>query len=130
MTKTIHKIAWENAHYLWDDFKLGSDYAQYLLDEYGITVEVNGRVRWDKVFTVEVVVEGIINGSGGGIEEEPKKEKRKIKLIFMCGEDGKYEETKDVNDNISVALISDIRNKIEETLKTKISLTNVQIIKG
>ena len=128
--KTIHKISWENAHYLWNDFKLGDDYTQYLLEEYGITVEVGGRVRWDKVFTVEVVVEPTVKGGGGGIIDEPKKEKRKIKLIFMCGEDRKYEMTKEVNDLISVAAIRDISNKIEETLKTKVSLSNVQIIKG
>ena len=25
---TITKIKWEDAHYLWNDFKLGSDYAE------------------------------------------------------------------------------------------------------
>ena len=127
--KTIHKISWENAHYLWDDFKLGSDYAQYLLDEYGITVEVNGRVRWDKVFTVEVVIETKTGGGGGGNADEPKKAKRKIKLIFICG-DNKGMIEKEVNDQISTQLLSDIRNKIEESLKTQITLSNVQIIKG
>ena len=78
MSKTIHKIEWDKAHYLWSDFKLGSDYAQYLLDEYGITVEATGRVRWDKVFTVEVVIE-INKGAGGGNADEPKKAKRKMK---------------------------------------------------
>ena len=128
MTRNIQKIAWQDAHYLWSDFKLGSDYAQYLLDEYGITVEANGRVRWDKVFTVEVIVE-VTGGGGGIIEDEIKKEKRKIKLIFICGElDGVIE--KEVNDNISAQLLSDIRNKIEEITKTQIVLSDVQIIKG
>ena len=54
---TITKIEWQDAHYLWDDFRLGSDYADYLFSEYGITVEATGRVRWDKVFTLEVIVE-------------------------------------------------------------------------
>jgi hypothetical protein len=126
--KTIHKISWENGHYRWDDFKLGSDYAKYLLDEYGITVEVNGRVRWDKVFTIEVIIE--TTGAGGGIiDEEQKKKKRKIKLIFICG-DNKGMIEKEVNDEISTQLLSDIRNKIEESIKTQITLSNVQIIKG
>jgi hypothetical protein len=128
--KTIHKIPWQSAHYDWADFKLGEDYRQYLLEEYGITVTVGGRARWDKVFTVEVIVTEVVGGGGGTPEEEHKKEKRKIKLIFMCGELGKYEQTKEVNDTISLAAINDIRNKIEETLKTKISLSDVQIIKG
>jgi len=127
--KSINKIAWGDAHYLWSDFRLGDDYTQYLLDEYGVIVEAGGRVVWDKVFTIEVVVE-VTGGGGGGIAEEPeKKEKRKIKLIFICGDiDGVIE--KEVNDNISTQLLSDIRNKIEESLKTQIVLSDVQIIKG
>ena len=126
---TTTKIKWEDAHYLWNDFKLGSDYADYLLSEYGITVEANGRVRWDKVFTVEVVIE-VPTGGGGGIVDEPeKKRKRKIKLIFICGtEKGMIE--KEVNTHISTQLLSDIRNRIEETTKTQVVLTDVQIIKG
>ena len=130
MSKTIHKIEWDKAHYLWSDFKLGSDYAQYLLDEYGITVEATGRVRWDKVFTVEVIIEQV--GGGAGIvygQEEPKKKKRKIKLIFICG-DNKGMIEKEVNDDISTQLLSDIRNKVEEITKTQIILSDVQIIKG
>jgi len=125
--RTIHKISWENAHYLWNDFKLGSEYAQYLLEEYGITVEATGRVRWDKVFTVEVVV-----GGGGRPYEDgqdKKKQKRKIKLIFICGGDKGMIE-KEVNDEISTQLLSDIRNKIEEITKTQVVLNHVQIIKG
>ena len=127
--KSIKKIAWGDAHYLWNNFRLGDDYKQYLLDEYGVVVEAGGRVVWDKVFTIEVVVE-VTGGGGGGIAEEPeKKEKRKIKLIFICGDiDGAIE--KEVNDNISTQLLSDIRNKIEESLKTQIVLSDVQIIKG
>ena len=130
MSKTIHKIAWNDAHYLWSDFKLGSDYAQYLLDEYGITVEATGRVRWDKVFTVEIIIEQL--SAGGGIadgDELRKKAKRKIKLIFICG-DNKGMIEKEVNNEISTQLLSDIRNKIEESLKTQITLSDVQIIKG
>jgi len=133
MTKTINKISWNTAHYLWNDFKVGSAYADYLLEQYGITVSVDGRVRWDKVFTVEVVIEPVTQkSSGGGRDEgnEPKKKaKRKIKLIFICG-DNKGMIEKEVNDQISTQLLSDIRNKIEESLKTQITLSDVQIIKG
>ena len=128
MSKTIHKIQWQDAHYLWSDFKLGSEYATYLLEEYGITVEATGRVRWDKVFTVEVII-----GGGGGRpddgKQEKKKEKRKIKLIFICG-DNKGMIEKEVNDEISTQLLSDIRNKIQEVTKTQVILNDVQIIKG
>jgi len=129
MSKTINKIDWGDAHYLWSDFRLGDDYTQYLLDEYGVIVEAGGRVIWDKVFTIEVVVMLLCEEDGGIPEEEQKKEKRKIKLIFICGDiDGVIE--KEVNDNISTQLLSDIRNKIEESLKTQIVLSDVQIIKG
>jgi hypothetical protein len=129
MSKIIHKIEWQDAHYLWSDFKLGSEYATYLLEEYGITVEVTGRVRWDKVFTVEVVVEKKGGGGRPYEHEEPKKKKRKIKLIFICG-DNKGMIEKEVNDEISAQLLSDIRNKIQEITKTQIVLSDVQIIKG
>jgi hypothetical protein len=129
MSKIIHKIEWQDAHYLWSDFKLGSEYATYLLEEYGITVEVTGRVRWDKVFTVEVVVEKKGGGGRPYEYEEPKKKKRKIKLIFICG-DNKGMIEKEVNDEISAQLLSDIRNKIQEITKTQIVLSDVQIIKG
>jgi hypothetical protein len=129
MSKIIHKIEWQDAHYLWSDFKLGSEYATYLLEEYGITVEVTGRVRWDKVFTVEVVVEKKGGGGRPYEHEEPKKKKRKIKLIFICG-DNKGMIEKEVNDDISAQLLSDIRNKIQEITKTQIVLSDVQIIKG
>jgi len=127
--KSIKKIAWGDAHYLWNDFRLGDDYTQYLLDEYGVIVEAGGRVVWDKVFTIEVVIEVTGGGGGGIIDDIEKKEKRKIKLIFICGDiDGVIE--KEVNDNISTQLLSDIRNKVEESLKTQIVLSDVQIIKG
>jgi hypothetical protein len=129
MSKIIHKIEWQDAHYLWSDFKLGSEYATYLLEEYGITVEVTGRVRWDKVFTVEVVVEKKGGGGRPYEHEEPKKKKIKIKLIFICG-DNKGMIEKEVNDEISTQLLSDIRNKIQEITKTQIVLSDVQIIKG
>lgn len=125
--KTIHKISWDNAHYLWSDFKLGSEYAQYLLEEYGITVEATGRVRWDKVFTVEVIIGG--GGRPYDDGDEKKKQKRKIKLIFICG-DNKGMIEKEVNDEISTQLLSDIRNKIQEVTKTQVILNDVQIIKG
>ena len=37
---------------------------------------------------------------------------------------------KEVNDEISTQLLSDIRNKIEEITKTQVVLNDVQIIKG
>jgi len=130
MSKTIHKINWNTAHYLWSDFKLGDAYKKYLLDEYGITVSIGGSVLWNNVFTVDVVIEPVSNGGGGIVEDyEKKKVKRKIKLIFICG-DNKSMIEKEVNDDISTQLLSDIRNKIEESLKTQIILSDVQIIKG
>ena len=127
--RTVNKIQWESANYLWDDFKVGNDYAQYLLDEFGIVVEVTGRVLWDKVFTVEVVVEPVKKGGGRPYdpEEDRKKEKRKIKLIFICG-DNKGMIEKQVNKDISTQLLSDIRNKIEEITRAQIVLKDVQII--
>jgi len=128
------QISWDKANYLWSDFAFGSLYTQYLLETYGITVESTGREIWDHVLAIEVVVipVGPIGGGGDdgmGIGGRKKKVKNKIKLIFIMGEVRK-DEVKEVNDTISAKLVSDIQNKIEEQLKTKISLSDVQIIKG
>jgi len=131
MTPVTHKIPWNTAHYLWNDFKLGDDYKQYLQDTYGITVENGGRAIWNHVFTVEIVVRPGAAGEdvGGILGNKKKKGKKKIKLIFIMGESHKEIE-KEVKDIIPIKAISDIKNKIEEQLQTKISLSDVQIIKG
>lgn len=127
------QIKWSEAHNKWDDFKLGNLYTQYLFDTYGITVEAGGRVIWDHVLNViQIGIEIPISGAGPDMipsGRKKKKEKKKIKLIFIMGEIRK-EETKDVNDIVSAKIVSDIQNKIEEQLQTKISLSDVQIIKG
>ena len=124
-----HEIKWKGAHYKWNDFKLDSLYQQYLLETYGITV-VDAKVIWGKVFTVEIVIQpgGAGEDYGPGAKEK-KKVREKIKLIFIMG-DIHTEEVKEVNDKVSAKLISDIKNKIEEQLDTKITLRDVQIIKG
>jgi len=125
------KITWGNAHYKWNDFKLGNEYQQYLLDVYGITVESSGRVIWNHVFNL-VEVNIILGGAGpeyipSGVKK--KSEKKKIKLIFIMG-DVRNEISKDVKTIVPIKAVSDIQNKIEEITKTKISLSDVQIIKG
>ena len=126
--KTEQKISWDKAHYLWNDFKLGTEYQQYLFDVYGITVENGGRVIWNHVFNViEVTVGGapLQDGVIGG----KNKVRKKIKLIFIMG-DVHTEQTKEVKDIIAPQIVSDIQNKISEQLKTQITLSDVQIIKG
>ena len=127
------QIKWNEAHNRWDDFKLGDLYTQYLFDTYGITVESGGRVIWNHVLNViEIGIVVPIGGAGPDMApsgRKKKKEKKKIKLIFIMGEVRK-EETKQVNNTISAKIVSDIQNKIEEQLQTKISLGDVQILKG
>ena len=124
---TEQKITWGNAHYLWNDFKLGTEYQQYLFDVYGITVENGGRVIWNHVFNVVEVTlggmapQGVIGGKG-------KKVRKKIKLIFIMG-DIQNTQTKMPSD-LSPAVVTDIQNHIEEQFQTKITLSDVQIIKG
>jgi len=128
---TEQKITWGNAHYLWNNFKLGTEYQKYLFDVYGITVENGGRVIWNHVFNV-VEVEIAFGAAGpeylpGGIKK--KIEKKKIKLIFIMG-DVRNEISKEIKAIVPIKVVSDIQNKIEEITKTKISLSDVQIIKG
>jgi hypothetical protein len=125
---TEQKISWDKAHYQWDDFKLGTEYQQYLLDVYGITVENGGRVIWNHVFNViEVTITQ--GGAPGQVGGKKKKVRKKIKLIFIMG-DIHTEQTKEVKDIIAPQIVSDIQNKLSEQLKTQISLKDVQIIKG
>ena len=124
---TEQKITWDKAHYLWNDFKLGTEYQKYLFDVYGITVENGGRVIWNHVFNVVEVTIG-----GGGISTQiggkPKKVRKKIKLIFIMG-DIQNTQTKTPKE-LSPAVVTDIQNHIEEQMQTKITLSDVQIIKG
>ena len=127
------QIKWNEAHNLWSDFKLGDLYTQYLFDTYGITVEAGGRVIWNHVLNV-IEVEVIIPIGGAGDDfgyqgSKKKKAKKKIKLIFIMG-DVRIEQVKEKTELISPKIVSDIQNKIEEKLETKISLSDVQIIKG
>jgi hypothetical protein len=127
---TATQITWDQAHNLWNDYKLGDLYTQYLLDTYGITVEAGGRVIWNHVLNViEVVVTEQYGGTPGQIGGKKKTSRKKIKLIFIMG-DVQTTQTKEVKDIIAPQIVSDIQNKISEQLKTQISLSDVQIIKG
>ena len=124
---TEQKITWGNAHYLWNDFKLGTEYQKYLFDVYGITVENGGRVIWNHVFNVvEVTIGGapLYDGVIGG----KTKVQKKIKLIFIMG-DIQNTQTK-MPRELSPAVVTDIQNHIEEQFQTKITLSDVKIIKG
>lgn len=126
---TVTKIKWNQPHQKWSTFNLGPLYQQYLLDTYGITVQ-NGRVIWKHVLEVVIVPAGGAPGDTGLAGPEKKKKRRKkIKLIFIMG-DLREEETKVVNEEASVKMIKDVQNLIEQQLQTKITLSDVQIIKG
>jgi len=125
------QIKWGQAHNLWNDFKLGDLYTQYLFDTYGITVEAGGRVIWNHVLNV---IEVIVTPGGAPLQDgviggKNKVARKKIKLIFIMG-DVHTEQTKEVKDIIAPQIVSDIQNKLSEQLKTQISLSDVQIIKG
>jgi hypothetical protein len=127
---TATQITWDQAHNKWDNYKLGDLYTQYLLDTYGIIVEAGGRVIWNHVLNVvEVTVITQQGGTPGQIGGKKKTARKKIKLIFIMG-DVHTEQTKEVKDIIAPQIVSDIRNKLSEQLKTQISLKDVQIIKG
>jgi hypothetical protein len=125
------QITWDKAHNLWDDYKLGDLYTQYLFDTYGITVEAGGRAIWNHVLNV---IEVTISPGGAPLQDgviggKNKVARNKIKLIFIMG-DVQTIQTKEVKDIIAPQIVSDIRNKLSEQLKTQISLKDVQIIKG
>jgi len=128
---TATQITWDQSYNLWNDFKLGDLYTQYLFDTYGITVEAGGRVIWNHVLNIiEVTVQqGGAPLQDGVIGGKNKVARKKIKLIFIMG-DMQTTQTKEIKHIIAPQIVSDIRNKISEQLQTKISLSDVQIIKG
>ena len=129
MATQVTEISWNSAHYKWNDFKLDANYTQYLLDTYGIIV-VDNKVIWGKVFTVEVVV--VPQGGAGedaGLGGKKKKKPKRIKLIFIM-DDLYVKQEKEIKDIIAPKIISDIENNLTEQLGTKITLKDVQIIKG
>ena len=129
---SVRQLKWSEVHNKWNDIKFPEPYQQYLQDTFGITI-TEGRVIWNHVVEVVEVTIDVTPGGGGKDYSQDgtwkKKERKKIKLIFIMGELHKQEE-KEVSDIMSPQIVSDIRNKLEEQLKTKITLTDVQIIKG
>lgn len=127
---SVRPLKWSETHNKWNDIKFPEPYQQYLLDTFGLTV-TEGRVLWNHVVEVTLV------SQGGAVDESTipggtkKKEAcKKIKLIFIMGDLNKNQTKLKCKDKVSLKLVSSIQNNIEEQLKTKISLSDVQIIKG
>ena len=128
---SVRPLKWKETHNKWSDIKFPEPYQQYLLDTFGLTI-VNGRVIWGHVVEVTLAPAGQ-GGAGEDIPYGPKEKKKKckeIKLIFIMG-DLRRDETKEkCEDKIPTAVVTDIKNNIEEQLGTKLTLSDVQIIKG
>jgi hypothetical protein len=127
---SIRELKWGEVHNKWNDIKFPEPYQQYLLDTFGLTV-TEGRVLWGHVVEVTLVSQaGAVDEStipGGTKKKESCKE---IKLIFIMGDLRKTQMKLKCKDKKSVKLIDNIQNNIEEQLQTKITLSDVQIIKG
>ena len=127
------KLKWNEVHNQWNDIKFSEPYQQYLQDIFGLTV-TNGRVLWGHVVEVTLIPEptqGVVGGKAP--DEKPKNKKdqcEEIKLIFiMDGTEHKQTKLK-CKDKVSIKAVKDVQNHIEEQLKTKITLSDVQVIKG
>jgi len=129
---SARKLKWGETHNKWNDIKFPEPYQQYLQDVFGITI-TEGRVIWGHVVEVTFIPEPVGPPGGPGtntgvIGGKAKKVRKKIKLIFIMGDIHK-EQTK-IQSDISPAVVTDIQNHIEEQLQTKITLSDVQVIKG
>ena len=127
---SVRKLKWSETHNKWNDIKFPVPYQQYLLDTFGLTV-TEGRVLWNHVVEITLISQGgAVDEStipGGTKKKEACKE---IKLIFIMGDLNKKQTKLKCKDKVSLKVVSSIQNNIEEQLKTKISLSDVQIIKG
>lgn len=124
------ELKWNQVHYKWNDINFGPAYQQYLLETYGI-IAINGRVLWGYVIEVTIIPEPGTGQQGGAPGDYPEQKRRKkIKLIFIM-EDLQKEQTKiPVTKKMSVGYVGDIQNYIEQQIDAKITLRDVQIIKG
>jgi hypothetical protein len=127
---SVRPLKWSEVHNKWNDIKFPDPYQQYLLDTFGLTI-TEGRVLWGHVVEVTLSQQrGAVDEStipGGTKKKEACKE---IKLIFIMGDIQKTQTKLKCKDKKSVKLINNIKNNIEEQLQTKITLSDVQIIKG
>lgn len=127
---SVRKLKWGEVHNKWNDIKFPEPYQQYLLDTFGLTV-TEGRVLWGHVVEITLIQQGgAVDESTipGGVKK--KEADKKIKLIFIMGDLHETQTKLKYKDKKSVKLINNIQNNIEEQLQTKITLSDVQIIKG
>ena len=127
---SIKQLKWNEVHEKWNDIKFPEPYQQYLQETFGLTV-TNGRVLWGHVVEVTLIPTGGPGGVWGGAPKGKKKIAcKEIKLIFIM-DDLREDQTKlKCKDKVSVKLVSDIQNHIEQQFETKIVLSDVQIIEG
>ena len=130
---SVRQLKWGEVHAKWNDIKFPEPYQQYLQDTFGLTV-TNGRVLWNHV--VEVTLAPAPTGGAGedispSLPSKKKKKKcKEIKLIFIMGEASSETIKEKCENKISIKAVKNIKNNIEEQLGTKITLSDVQIIKG
>ena len=127
---SVRELKWNEVHSKWNDIKFPAHYQHYLQDTFGLTV-TDGRVLWSHVVEVTLVPTGQVGGKAPD-EKKPKKKEacKEIKLIFIM-DDTEREQTKlKCKNKVSIKLVGSVQNNIEEQLGTKISLSDVQIIKG
>jgi len=126
----VRKLKWGEVHNKWDDIKFPEPYQQYLLDTFGLTI-TEGRVLWGHVVEVTLSQQkGAVDDSTLPSGTKKKEACKEIKLIFIMDDLRKTQTKLKCKDKKSVKLINDIQNNIEEQLQTKITLSDVQIIKG
>jgi hypothetical protein len=123
----INNINWDQANQNWDTFYANTDYAQYILETYGITVPPPYGVLWDHAVEVTVVFAGASADPTDFQNVNKKHEKKKIKLIFMIDDIEKvFEKTK--NNTVKIEFKDHIENLLTEKFNQKILLEDVQII--
>jgi hypothetical protein len=121
----ITDITWDQATENWDTFYANDIYAQYILEEFGITVPPPYGILWDHAVIVTIQID---EGGKPGDDEflHKKKKKKKIKLIFMMEniETVFEKETKQVK----IKFKEQVENVLTEKFGKKVILEDVQII--
>ena len=120
----VTDITWDKATANWDTFYADAYYAQYIQDQFNITVPPPYGILWDHALILTIQVD--TGGKPGDDEFLHKKRKKKIKLIFMM-EDKQSVFEKDKK-TVKVEFKHNVENILTEKFGKKVILEDVQII--
>jgi hypothetical protein len=130
----IEDVTWDAADFNWDNFYADKYYSYYIYETFGVNVPAPYGVLWDHAVILTVV----LPGSNGSIvtskrkkRKTDKKEKEKIRLIFMVDDFADvFEKEKNNEVKVKMKFKEKVENILTERFNQQVILEDVQIIHG